>query len=58
MRPSAISRKVRRKDGKSLRNPTRVFLAVYSLLITLFPVWVASDVRALMSVLFSYLLFT
>lgn len=51
MRPSAICKKVRRKDGESLQNLTCVFLVVYSLLIMLFPFWVANDVSALVPAL-------
>lgn len=51
MRPSAICKKVRRKDGESLQNLTCVFLVVYSLLIMLFPFLVANDVSALVPAL-------
>lgn len=50
MRPSAICKKVRRKDGETLQNLTCVFLVVCCLLIMLFPFLVANVVSTLVPV--------
>lgn len=50
MRPSAICKKVRRKDGESLPNLNCVFLVVCCLLIMLFPFLVANVVSTLVPV--------